>query len=288
MASKFSEQNEAMRQEQLKKAAAEAAARAIEECMRPYKEAVARLRQELAEERQRNAELTARVDHLSEIFDVLMPQAHQMLVERLRSFDTKRRDDAAELRYRKLFSGDGGILYRLADLIAYAHNVAAEPSAKDIRHYFSAFLVPFGNALIAIEGNAEPVADNFDSLSTDELIQQIRAEEATPSRLQLREGFERFYSGVWEAAGPILRQLADERRQDELEAMAPAEAQRVLRQAVDSLAKAVEGAGVDICYAPDARTADLFKSADADTPAKPLIMRHNDGYIYSYGIKNDK
>lgn len=283
MASNFKEQNDHLRAENNKAVLNEMLGKLVDSRMAGVAEGVARMRQELEAVRIDNKELRAEIAGMRELFDMLLPQARTLLVERLRQIDADRRGDAFELRCRKLFSGDGGVLYRVADLLAYCRSVTAEPSPRDILHYFSAFFIPVGNALLVFGARDAAPSDSYADLSVAELMKEIRAEESAERRLVLREGFERFYTGLWEASGSILERMADEKWQDSLEAMPAAEAQAIIAATVEQLAEALVSAGVLICNDPNDGPQEAFRPAADGVAARPLVMRKKDNYIYTYG-----
>lgn len=187
----------------------------------------------------------------------------------------------SEKAYRKFFSGDSGLLYRLGYILSAFSQLSRNdsPDANDMLRAFSHFINLANNlAVLDFElSRAEQGAVEVPDMSADDLLRHIAADGDL-------DGLRDFYTSLWQRCEAPLRRLCDQNRD---ETFGRPGAYAALMADVRELFADLRAGGIAVIPSVSAGYDTLFDNAGADDVAsRPLVMRRPDSFVYTRGLYN--
>lgn len=195
----------------------------------------------------------------------------------VKNFKQKEKANCAEKAYRKFFSGDNGLLYRLGHILSSFCQLSRKenPSENDMLKAFSPF-INMTNNLTVLDSELSEIAQSavaVPDIPIDELLLQGSTDDE-----------EHFYTSLWQACETPLRRLCDQSRDDEFDAPGAYDA---LTADVKELLAGLRSCDIAVIPSPGCGFDMFFDNSEAEnTPSRPLVMRKSNRYVYTRGLYN--
>lgn len=211
-----------------------------------------------------------------------LKSAHEQTAAALRglaakSLVQKEKANRTEKAYRKFFSGDNGLLYRLGHILSAFSQLSQkdDPNANDMLKAFSPF-INLANNLTVLDSEITGIAKDavtMPDIPIEELVLRLNSEDE-----------ECFYTTLWQECEAPLRRLCDQNRDEAFEEPGAYDA---LMVDVKELLGNLRSCDIAVVPVPDECFDKYFdNSGNEITPSRPLVMRKSNSYIYTRGLYN--
>lgn len=194
-----------------------------------------------------------------------------------KSLEQKEKANRTEKAYRKFFSGDNGLLYRLGHILSAFSQLSQKdnPNANNMLKAFSPF-INLANNLTVLDAELTGTATDtvtLPEIPVEELVVRLNSEDE-----------ECFYTKLWQECEAPLRRLCDQNRDEVFEEPG---AYDELMADVKELLGNLRSCDIAVIPEPDGCFDKYFdNSGNEITPSRPLVMRKSNSYVYTRGLYN--
>lgn len=194
-----------------------------------------------------------------------------------KSLVRKEKANRTEKAYRKFFSSDNGLLYRLGHILSAFSQLSQKdnPNANDMLKAFSPF-INLANNLMVLDAELTGIATEtvtLPEIPVEELVLRLNSEDE-----------ECFYTTLWQECEAPLRRLCDQNRDEAFEESGAYDA---LMADIKELLGNLRSCDIAVVPEPGSGFDKYFdNSGNEITPSRPLVMRKSNSYVYTRGLYN--